>query len=289
MCKQLLLATVIVIVFFVVGTQVTVANNGDLTRIPKKLESNERAFVPANLANAISQETATIKAKDILSTLGIKSGQLDTLQLVRDTVNQQDLWQLRYKGAWVDVNPYDGKVVGISNKDFAIGQHAITDASEAEKVAKKLYNQLKAPSDYQLISVTNEDSDYWSALWEKEVVPGVLSGYESVKIVFSSDNGRLRLYHWFNKAPNSTQVTLTQEQAINIASSTVGPRGFKDIVEAKLNVIQPNYYWTEGGPYSKADYTTLAWTVKFSNGQNKNALVWVDAQDGSILGGDQTL
>lgn len=171
-------------------------------------------------------------------------------------------------------------------KKIAAEQFTIKDNNAAEKAAWELYSKLQAPPEYKLISLKmGKGGDFWTATWQKEVIPGVFSGYESVNLMFSSDKGELTGYNLFNTPAKSLEVKVTQDQAVNIARTIAEAKGFSRFRAANLEVEQPNNYLE--GSTKRLDYVTLIWAVTYKNSQSKlgkTMVVYVDSSTGLVVG-----
>ncbi len=173
-------------------------------------------------------------------------------------------------------------------------QFIITDPAAAQRAALALYRRLQAPADYQLIGVQQgHGGDFWNACWEKEVLPGVFSRYQSVNLTLFSDTGKLWFYRLFNTPDRSLTVKVTKDQAVATAKPLAVSKGFPTLLDAKLDVEQANNCWSSQGPAGPPGYCTLgqctlAWAVTCQDAHGARALFYVDAATGSLIGGDQT-
>ena len=87
-------------------------------------------------------------------------------------------------------------------------------------------------------------------------------------------------------------VILTREIAVERAVAQlqkIGAQPAPQLLNATTRIVQPNYYFTPGGPFKVSGSSYVAWVCEFAVGRNSRVVVWVDAQTGEILGGDRTL
>jgi hypothetical protein len=220
----------------------------------------------------------------------MKAGEMKKAEITNDPVTNKEYWDIQFEGVTVDIDPVSRTVIGISVKNYSKGKFIIKEKTEAEKAARELYDKLQAPTDYKLIDIKKGNGgDFWSTVWEKEVIPGVYSKYESVNLLLASDTGKLRIYRLFNTPPKSLEVKITKEQAVATARTIAEAKGFKTFVDAKLDVEQASDYWNSQGTPKRADYCTLVWVVTFKDSSEYGAKIYVDTLTGSVIGGDQTL
>lgn len=241
----------------------------------------------------ITKEQAVAKAQqNLFSLLSIKTGDVRKAELVNNVSNLSEYWDVQFEGISVNIDSVSGTVLAISPflKRVAPEQFTIKDKSIAEETARELYSKLQAPPEYKLTSLKmTNGGDFWTNTWQKEVLPGVFSKFESVNLMFSSDNGELMGYNLFNTPAKSLEVKATQDQAVNTAKKIAEAKGFSSFIDAKLEVEQPSNYLE--GSTKRADYVTLVWVVTYKNSQSKfgNTMrVYVDSSTGLVVGGDQS-
>jgi hypothetical protein len=294
MFKRVVLFLVIIVtatVVFGMGGCASVRFQAEaLPKVTSSNSTNNLPEKPADTISKITKEEAISKAQNILSQLSMKAGEMKKAEITNDPVTDKEYWDIQFEGVTVDIDPVSRTVIGISVKNYSKGKFIIKEKTEAEKAARQLYGKLQAPADYKLIDIKKGNGgDFWSTVWEKEVIPGVYSKYESVNLLLASDTGKLRIYRLFNTPPKSLEVKITKEQAVATARTIAEAKGFKTFVDAKLDVEQASDYWTSQGTPKRAEYCTLVWVVTFKDSSEHRAKIYVDTLTGSVIGGDQTL
>jgi hypothetical protein len=293
MFKRVVLFLVIIVtatVVFGMGGCASVRFQAEaLPKVTSSNSTNNLPEKPADTISKITKEEAISKAQNILSQLSMKAGEMKKAEITNDPVTDKEYWDIQFEGVTVDIDPVSRTVIGISVKNYSKGKFIIKEKTEAEKAARQLYGKLQAPADYKLIDIKKGNGgDFWSTVWEKEVIPGVYSKYESVNLLLASDTGKLRIYRLFNTPPKSLEVKITKEQAVATARTIAEAKGFKTFVDAKLDVEQASDYWNSQGTPKRADYCTLVWVVTFKDSSEYGAKIYVDTLTGSVIGGDQT-
>lgn len=109
-----------------------------------------------------------------------------------------------------------------------------------------------------------------------------------MNLLLTSDTGKLRTYRLFNTPPKSLEVKVAKDQAVATARTIAEVKGFKTLLDAKLEVEQASDYWTSQGSPKRADYCTLVWVVTFKDSSQNTAMIYVDALTGLVVGGAQT-
>lgn len=298
--KKSAFAIILLMVFpiIVTGCATNVGQTTPKTQQGKQVNtvgsSNNLIEQVASPIKKITKEQAVAKAQqNLLSLLSIKTGDVKKAELVNDVIfNIRQYWDVEFEGISVNIDAVSGTVLAISPflTRVSAKQFTIKDKNVAEKTARELYNKLQAPPGYKLTSLkTTNGGDFWTTTWQKEVIPGVLSKYESVNLMFSSDKGKFMGYNLFNTPAKSLAVKVTKDQAVNTAKTIAEAKGFSSVIDAKLEVEQPSDYLE--GSTKRADYVTLVWAVTYKNSQSKfdNTMkVYVDSSTGLVVGGDQS-
>ena len=235
-----------------------------------------------------TEKEAVASAQQVLAKLDLKPGEPQKVISGQDSIDLKEYWEVQFPGVSITFDQASGALSGISDMDATTKQTTFKTRDAAEKVAWSLYNQLQAPPGYKLISIKQTNTgDYWDVVWKKEVIPSVYSKYESVSLLFSADKGTLRIYRLFDMPANSLDVIVTKEQAIKTAAPVLKDKGFSNLVDAKLSVEMANNYWRTNAPGTER-YATLVWAETFKNSKSHTATVYVDAGNGSVIGGDQS-
>jgi len=275
----------------------------DAGQATAKTQQGEKVNTVVSVSNQLEQEAAPIikitkeqaitKAQqNLLSLLSIKVGDVKKAELVNNEFNMSEYWDVQFEGISINIDSVSGTVLAISPflKRVSAEQFTIKDKNSAEKAARELYNKLQAPPEFKLTSLkTTNGGDFWNTTWQKEVIPGVFSKYESVNLTLSSDKGKFMGYNLFNTPAKSLEVKVTKDQAVNTAKTITEAKGFSSFIDAKLDVEQPSDYLE--GSAKRADYVTLVWAVAYRNSQSKfgnTMVVYVDSSTGLLVGGDQS-
>lgn len=273
--------------------QATPKTQQNETANPVASSNNQLVQVVAP-SEKITKEQAVAKAQqNLLTLLSIKTSDVKKAELVNDIYNLKEYWDVQFEGISVNIDSVSGTVLAISPflRRVTPEQFTIKDNTLAEKTARELYSKLQAPPEYKLTSLKMTGGrDFWTSTWQKEVIPGVFSKYESVNLMFASDNGELMGYNLFNTPAKSLEVKITQDQAVNTAKTLAEVKSFSNFKDAKLEVEQPSSYLE--GSKQRADYVTLVWAVTYKNTQSEfsnTMVVYVDCSTGLVVGGDQSL
>lgn len=294
---------------------------------PSQPTQQDQIETPKVIVQNISEADAKAKAEKAIVNVGLTPGNLVNVNITKDIETKTDIYVLNYVGAEVNLEPITGKVLYLRDKKNHTNiAKKIKTQDQAKAQVEKFYGQFQASegtsAEYKLAYLDQPTSDdFWTGVFQKEVIPGVFSQYESIKIGFDAE-GKLMSYKQFNVSPKSIEVKVTQEQAIDIANASMlnsasstlpsysvtehsaeapsNPSNVPGYVakiqtasEAKLQVVKANNMVNEldsSQPDHQEPLVTLAWVVYFPyKGQIKGfRVLYVDANTGEVLGGDQT-
>ncbi len=93
--------------------------------------------------------------------------------------------------------------------------------------------------------------------------------------------------------PNSTTINYNQQQAMSQAANyfqTILGKNLGNLKTAELQIVTPDNYFEifnnhqNPAPYQQQSITRLAWVMEF-DAPMKGVKVWIDAENGTILGG----
>lgn len=89
-----------------------------------------------------------------------------------------------------------------------------------------------------------------------------------------------------SEVPEVTDVVVTEAGAVRRSQPLRNELGGFSINSTTLTVFRPNFHWESTEvEYQEADFVRLAWCVTLED----DSTIYIDAQTGEILGGDQTL
>lgn len=247
-------------------------------------------YVKVDKIPEINRESALAKADQIMKNINLIPGKLIDAKLLKDTIKNKDKWIVEFEGSKVEINPVIGELEFLSFNLPSREKATIIDKVKAEGVAKEIYAKLRQPLDYKLVELNMNGDDYWFACWKKEISKDVFSDYQAVKMFFVADTGELKNVCIFNETYDigSNTVEVTKDQAISVAVLEVQAKGFNVLLDAKLKVVKPNYFWVDGGTYKQLDVTRLAWVVKIKNNLYEIGEVYIDVVNGKVIGGDKS-
>jgi hypothetical protein len=169
---------------------------------------------------------------------------------------------------------------------------------QAVEVATKTAEAMGLPADAvlkdaALMSVAGP-ADVWSITWERRTSSGILFYDDALTVYLQAASGQPTSGYasWSSRMPESMEVKVSEEQAEALAlrfASKRGPLLKKPTFTAELRIVHPNGHWTSR-PVRSMRYdspTRLAWVVEMErrSGRTLRTIFWIDAADGSLLGG----
>lgn len=254
----------------------------------------------------ISTETKEInelfneESENILELYDIKFDEIDNvseMKVVEDWLLNRTVKRIKIKNLQIDFE--DNKIVQIINEDdfkkneefdnnfkdekLEEIEYEITDVSQIQDTISKI-EDVHNLQEYKLVSCHNDLISTWSITWNKVLFDDVLNPYDAVTVSIDAKDGSIINFVRKTVEPENINVLLTKEDAFEIAKTL-----FKDELEINdteilLTIFRPNYYWSESEK-EEADFIRVAWKIIV----DKKTIIMVDAENGEILGGDQTL
>ena len=188
------------------------------------------------------------------------------------------------------------KLTGIEWSDGE--EKACETKEEAEALAKSFYELLPVQQGYVLRSCTEYDEQYWSYEFCREVLEGVYSYYESVRIGINPKTGRLNLCNVFHvpllddHEPGDEPLTQAEAESIALACEKVNLSGHT-LQEAELTVVLPNWFFTDDMAvnHKASKVSRLGWALTYEDTGSEissQIRICIDCYTGEILGGDMT-
>jgi hypothetical protein len=146
-----------------------------------------------------------------------------------------------------------------------------------------------SPDEVTLLEKKNKEKPELFFKWQKE-----MNGYKFhddwVGVFVDAGKGEILGYrkNYYSLNPPSLEVKIEKSQAIKSAEKVAARNGFTlETEKAELLIVNPNYRWTEKFVKNPIE-TELAWTIPFTKPEGKGE-IWVDSQEGTLLGGEETL
>lgn len=265
----------------------------------------EEAIGEPEDAELLTDEYFISKAVEILHSVGLTEVDTETMTVSR----QEDMYWDREEAevsftqdenqTSVTFDADSGIFLNLTGIEWSqeAGQACETKA-EAEALAKSFYELLPVPQGYVLRDCTEFDEQYWSYEFCREVLEGIYSYYESVRIGVNPKTGRLNLCNVFyvplldDHEPGDEPLTQEEAETIALACEKVDLSRYT-LQEASLSVVFPNWFFTEhmAVNHKASKVSRLGWSLIYENTQSEfsdKVWIYIDYYTGEILGGDMT-
>jgi hypothetical protein len=255
--------------------------------------------------NELVQADAIQRAQDVLGRIGVRPPMARKSLVEEDTVRGSRSWVVVWYSnvvspssgqalpfAKVEVDSKTGELMHVSVLDPA-RSGLVGDSASALQEAGRLASQLSLPAGFNVSSqftVPVGSETMWVVRWRAATENGVLRD-DFVEMDFTQ-KGWLGYHKNIRPLPTDMTVILTRDNAVERAVAQlqkIGAQLAPQLLNATTRIVQPNYYFTPGGPFKVSGSSYVAWVCEFAVGHNSRVVVWVDAQTGEILGGDRTL
>jgi len=201
----------------------------------------------------------------------------------------------------VDFDESTGQIRRVSNNRFYRSKHQLRVAIDKNTANKKAIGYLQAagiPLDnielYDSRSAQySQDSYQWYVRFRR-VYDGYPYYFSGILVILNPEDASLIGFGCNLSAlkPLSTDVKVDKAAAVECARTYMAEMGYDISVPtfAELLIVQPDDYWEYIGTGDIAepqDIAQLAWVLRF-NAPWDVTEVWVDAENGNVLGGSRS-
>lgn len=308
--KKIKFLSKVVSVILIVLLAIISCNVYATEQINLKNDGKERKIL--NIVKPIEQEAkCTIedipkikeKSKQLLSGFDkdvIQSGEIKEIKKIYDSVLNRETIRVITADMEIDFDK-DGNIVSYRNlEDFSTvdKDKRVYDENEINTYAIEIEYEIIQEADlndtidfietanelqnYKIVNCSNEIEGSWVLTWCKDYGNDLINSYECVNVVVDAEDGSIMLFGKNEMVPNTTVPTITKEQAIKFAESTILQiNGNESNIVAKLSFFRPNYYWEGNGLYESSGDVRLTWEIDIGG----YATVQIDALSGENLGG----
>ena len=292
---------------------------------PVKFNYEEEVIVTENdKQEALAEEVAITKAKEILEKLGYEDITFKEAELVKYPDRSEMRWDMMFEnGVAVDLDAYTGRFKGFS--DTSIDDMKVKSTfnkEQAEEAVKEMYNELNLGygEEYILVEMDKvlieDESPLWRAYFCK-IYDGIINNYESIRLTIIPETKQLWGLNVFDYKTENNPQKIDKNTAIQIAKTKAkeirnGNEDIKEILaELTFEKMNPFIYSLEqyiekqeteeqGTKIQTTDdivsYRTeqlvrKVWSVriKYNNEEFADEMkFYVDAEAGEIIGGDAT-
>ena len=163
-----------------------------------------------------------------------------------------------------------------------------------EQKIKEVYEKMNFPKEYKLSYIDyDEDEQEWEAKFEEEK-DGIKNIYKGIKLKYSELENKIVFYKKFNQEVTKTNQDITKDflkqnegkyiELMKKEFPKLREQNIKlDIENAKLEYVKPNTLMRNDiKEIKQVNKIVKAWRVEYI----KNYYVYIDAQNGNIIGGN---
>lgn len=249
---------------------------------------------PSSEQVAVEAGKATDVAQKVLSALDDSA--TVTPELIKRQPGNVLVWQFVTNNSETWINAQTGRSIFVFNGSRLNEAQPgpVLGKAEVEAAAKTWADKLglSVPATSPVIDLRPDaggikDNDKGYLTWPR-VFGGITFRDEWVKMEVSLHGGDLVSYHdnsW-SDAPPTTEPAITAADAKASLADLAKTNGFT-LGDVRLLIVSPNYQWTAKSQMLPDKQTRLAWAIDFAKKEGAGQ-AWVDAVDGSLLGGEQT-
>lgn len=209
--------------------------------------------------------------------------------LKEDKYNDKKIWTVSDNYTETKIDAETGDLIQTLSKKQEYTDSNCTE-DEAKVIANELYKNLDIKNeykDYQLNGVIKFDDELWIANFSKKY-GDLYNDFESVKITFAPADKQVKIVSIINQGIyENNSVSISEDEAKDIAKKQINSNSN---IKVKLAIVQPNYFFKDKNnylTYKEVEKTRTAYIVSLED-ENKT-IVYVDATNGEVIGGDVAL
>lgn len=209
--------------------------------------------------------------------------------LKEDKYNDKKIWTVSDNYTETKIDAETGDLIQTLSKKQEYTDSNCTE-DEAKVIANELYKNLDIKNeykDYQLNGVIKFDDELWIANFSKKY-GDLYNDFESVKITFAPADKQVKIVSIINQGIyENNSVSISEDEAKDIAKKQINSNSNSKV---KLAIVQPNYFFKDKNnylTYKEVEKTRTAYIVSLED-ENKT-IVYVDATNGEVIGGDVAL
>jgi len=258
-------------------------------------------YKPQSMNTGISVASAKSIADRAFKVIS-PSSTLSDAKLAKVLPHQNDVWQVDYgKDGEVQVDAKTGKLLFIiseksfmdmanntNNGTFITEDQAISSANDyASKMSLDIEGILSSANLVHDKGGTT-GADVWDLKWHRKS-HGYIFKNDFIIAGIDAKTKELLAYNncFYSNEPSSFSINIKAATAIENAQATADQNGYTLNGKASLMIVNPNYRWTDEAMKEPNPDTRLAWVIPFEK-PNGVGEIYIDAENGSLLGGDET-
>lgn len=256
-----------------------------------------------DLNEAISQEEAIEKAREIIKKIGYYEFNVEKVELIKYPDDYEMEWMIIGKEQIsINLDAYTGKLVSFSayNLDDTKIENKL-GKEEVEKVMTDIYERLGYSKEEYILTALNkveitDDSPLWQGDFCK-IYDGIVNEFECIRLTVIPETNELRGVNVFDCKTENNPVIISEEEAIQIAKDFEKLNTMvyheemneKEQEEKIKENTTTNQNTNELYDYRLEELVRKVWRVEI---EYKNDVFterdsyFVDCETGKILGGD---
>lgn len=256
-----------------------------------------------DLNEAISQEEAIEKAREIIKKIGYYEFNVEKVELIKYPDDYEMEWMIIGKEQIsINLDAYTGKLVSFSayNLDDTKIENKL-GKEEVEKVMTDIYERLGYSKEEYILTALNkveitDDSPLWQGDFCK-IYDGIVNEFECIRLTVIPETNELRGVNVFDCKTENNPVIISEEEAIQIAKDFEKLNTMvyheemneKEQEEKIKENTTTNQNTNELYDYRLEELVRKVWRVEI---EYKNDVFterdsyFVDCETGEILGGD---
>lgn len=239
-------------------------------------------YAQSTTTSSVKTEIKTVsaemlnKSSDILSVLNTENS-ISNSAVKYDKLKNENVYEVENSKYSINLDS-SNNLIGIYSKNISpLKVKSTCDKNFAREVIMNKYNELNLPTEYELVYLEKLDDEIWEADFQKNY-NGIYNKYEAVKTFFIPENNEIVSLTVFNEGHSTSDVQISKDDAIQTATNNLNIDS-SEIISASLSMEKANSFYNESNTDSSIH---TSWVLQTSD----NSIVYVDATENNIIGGD---
>lgn len=296
--KIIIISSCIILLLIIMSSLVLASLTNDKSEINlKNTISIDDSYVKVNTnsrsLNSLSTATSIQKADTYLTTFKLTDKKIDTtdttVSVYQNNLDSITETVISNKDMIVKLNSETGELISYISNETEFEKNTLSE-KEVETKALEILKNIANPNEYELILLEQFDDEIYRVQFAKKYGELVNEG-ELISFSFAPQTSEIVTFAQKSVPFANNQVTLTEENARQIAQQYLDKSTATAISSVSLDIIQPNSglepALTNGQVYVKDNQTRLAYIFTFSN--SAETQIYIDCTTGEAIGTDKIL
>ncbi len=182
--------------------------------------------------------------------------------------------------------PYQPAGPFISKKDAIQRANAVIAATSQDDATGTIRAELHVNNSPH----PNVGDASWQVIRNRQL-NGISYHDDAASAIMDAETGEMEVFglSYYTLPPRDTTIVISRTKAQVIARNQLAASGIQEasMNSLKTEIVTPNSFWQNGGESFGHGTGRVAWIYAFAEPGERMGEVWVDAQNGAVIGGSE--